>query len=272
MPELPDVEGFRATLAEHAVDHRIRDVEVVDPGVLHGTGPEALDDALTGRTFRQADRHGKWLLARTDGPTLMLHFGMTGELRWSRPGEPRHRYDRVVLAVDGGELRYRDMRKLQGVWLASDQATVDHALAGLGPDALAVSRDAFEEALSGHRGAVKPALTDQSVIAGLGNLLVDEILWRARIHPSEKLRDLTPERVGRLHDRMREVLRSSVRAGRVPTRPTWLTGVRDDRDGSCPRCGTPLSHGKVGGRSTVWCPHCQPAPGRALPGRRGRPG
>ncbi|HEY8452107.1 MAG: DNA-formamidopyrimidine glycosylase family protein [Micromonosporaceae bacterium] len=258
MPELPDVEGFRTVVAEHGTGRRVRRVDVIDAGVLHGVQPRELDRALSGRRLREPDRHGKWLLARTDGPTVMLHFGMTGDLRWSPGGEPRHRHDRVVFVTDDGELRYRDMRKLQGLRLAPDEHAVAETLAELGPDASTVSRRQLDAMLDGRRGAVKALLMDQSVIAGLGNLLSDEILWRAGIHPRTPCRDLTPHQRDRLHRALRGVLRASMPAGRIPPRPSWLTGVRDDPRAACPRCGTPLRRDRAAGRTTVWCPRCQP--------------
>ncbi|TDV43091.1 Fpg/Nei family DNA glycosylase [Actinophytocola oryzae] len=260
MPELPDVETFRRVLARHAVDRPIRRVEVADPGVLRDVGTRRLRTVLRGRRFEQPRRHGKWLVAPTvDGPVLVLHFGMTGSLRWATDGEDRHRHDRVVLTFDEGELRYRDMRKLQGVRLVADEAALDRLLSGLGPDALDVSREEFVETVGGLRRTVKTALVDQELVAGLGNLLADEILWRARVHPRCSCARLGRRELGGLHTAMGAVLRQAVKDGRVPPRRNWLTGHRDDPDGTCPRCATPLHHGRVGGRGTVWCPHCQPA-------------
>ena len=99
---------------------------------------------------------------------------------------------------------------------------------------------------------------DQAVIAGLGNLLTDEICWQARLHPSRPVAGLEPDEIRRLHATMRRVLRTAVRHGRVPGLPRWLTRVRDDPDPSCPRCGTRLARGRAGGRTTRWCPRCQP--------------
>jgi formamidopyrimidine-DNA glycosylase len=262
MPELPDVEGFRRVLAASAAGHRIADVEVSDAQVLRGVSARELADSLRGHTFGEPKRHGKWLLAGVDGDDLavLLHFGLTGSLVAAKPGEPRNRYDRVVFVLDDGELRYRDMRKLKGLHLARGRGEVDRLLDGLGPDALSVSRDELRELLSSSRRQVKPALTDQSVLAGLGNLLADEILWRARLHPKRRCDGLSAAEHARLHGRMETVLHQSVEAGRVPPRKSWLTGRRDEPAGSCPRCGTTLSHGRAGGRSTVWCPHCQPSP------------
>ncbi len=259
MPELPDVEGFRAVLAEHAVGHRVERVDVADTGVLRGVTARQLNDGLRGHRFGRPRRHGKWLIARTDGPAVLLHFGMTGSLRWLDSGAPLDRHDRVTFVTGAGELRYRDMRKLQGITLARDHPEEDQVLAGLGPDALDVTSEQLDQILQGRRAAIKATLIDQKAIAGLGNLLADEILWRACIHPRRPARSLTAQERHELHSQIRRVLHAAVRAGRVPPRPSWLTGARDQQHSSCPRCRTPLRRGRIGGRTTVWCPQCQGA-------------
>lgn len=260
MPELPDVEGFRRELASCGQGHRIDRVRVDDPGVLRGVSERRLRRELQGRRFREPQRHGKWLIARTDGgPAVLLHFGMTGRLVCESPREPAHRHDRVRFDLSGGNgVRYRDQRKLQGLRLAGSEDAVAHTLAGQGPDAASVRRAELRELLGGRRARVKSVLMDQSALAGLGNLLADEILWRARLHPARRADRLTDEETGRLHTAMRRALALSVRAGRVPDRASWLTGHRDRPDGHCPRCGAGLRRGKVAGRTTVWCPRCQP--------------
>ncbi len=256
MPELPDVAGFCRVRSAHTGDP-VRRVDVLDAQVLRGVGARELDERLRGRSFAAPRRHGKWLVAPLEhGPVLLLHFGMTGALRWATGGD-RHRHDRVVFVLDGGELRFRDMRKLQGIRLAGDEGEAGEILAGVGPDATGVGRDELA-ALLRRRRQVKTTLTDQSVLSGVGNLLADEILWRARIDPRRRGDQLSTEDVTRLRARMRTVLRRSVEAGRVPPRTTWLTGRRDEPSGACPRCGTTLRRGRVGVWSTVWCPKCQP--------------
>lgn len=265
MPELPDVEEFRRVL-ERARGREIRAVTVCDSGVLRGVNASRLERALRGRRFAEPRRHGKWLLAPTDGgPVVAFHFGMTGGLTLcapDAPDAPAHPHDRVVFALAGGKLRYRDQRKLKGLRL-EDRASADRLLSQLGPDAAAWTRRDVDAALSGRRARVKTVLLDQSAVAGLGNLLVDEILWRARIHPARRACDLTAAERGRALAGTRRVLRTAVRDGRVPPRGSWLTGRRDRDAPDCPRCGTALRHGRVAGRSTYWCPRCQPARGTA---------
>ncbi|MGV9449943.1 Fpg/Nei family DNA glycosylase [Streptomyces sp. NPDC003635] len=258
MPELPDVEGFRRVLEECAKGRAVRRVEVRDAGVLHGTSARGLREALQGRRFTAAQRHGKWLLARTGGPTVLLHFGMTGQLLCAHPDDEVAPHDRVLFTLSRDrQLRYRDQRKLQGLWLAHDESEVGALLEGQGPDALTVGRGEFDSALAARRGSVKTALTDQSVLAGLGNLLADEILWRSGLRPTSPTSALTETDRRRLYTQMRRTLRSAVPTGRVPPRDSWLTGHRDDPTPTCPRCGTPLNRTRVGGRGTVWCPRCQ---------------
>ncbi len=259
MPELPDVEGFRRQLAETLPGQRIRRVQVRDPGVLRNTSAVALGRRLDGRRFDSPRRHGKWLLLPTDGPTLLVHSGMTGHPHYAADGAAREPYERLVIALDRGELRYADLRKLRGVWLAESDEDVARVTGPQGPDALGISLRAFRDLLSGRRGRLKPTLMDQSVIAGLGNLLTDEICWRARIAPTRPVAGLAGDDVRRLHAAMVPVLRTSVRHGRVPGLPRWLTGVRDEPDPSCPRCGARLAHGRVAGRTSLWCPRCQSA-------------
>ncbi|MER6840218.1 Fpg/Nei family DNA glycosylase [Streptomyces platensis] len=258
MPELPDVEGFRRVLSTCG-RRCVTDIEVRDAGVLRGVTGRRLRKEGEGRRLGKAWRHGKWLFAPLDGgPTLVFHFGMTGSLWCCSPDEPFAVHDRLVLTLDGARsLRYRDQRKLQGVQLA-DEAAVGRILERLGPDALAVDRTQLTDLLSARRGAVKSALMDQAVLAGLGNLLCDEILWRARVAPRTPARDLSATTYRQLHAAMGRVLRTSVRAGCVPPRRSWLTGRRDDSESLCPRCGRRLCFGRVAGRRTVWCPHCQP--------------
>lgn len=270
MPELPDVEHLRRRLAKAAAGRRIEQVLTTDPGILRNVAASDLDRALRGHRFGQPERHGKWLIAWTTGPAVLLHFGMTGDLQWAPGSAGRHRHDRVVFVLDQGELRYRNMRKLGGLWLAHGTGEVEAVTARLGPDALAVDRAEFRERLGRRRGGVKSALMDQTLVAGAGNLTVDEALWRARIHPAARIEELSSAQRDRLYRALRRVLETWVeRFGDLPR--GWLIHVRGRPDGACPRCGTPLARTVIGGRTTYFCPRCQPptsVPRRGAP-RRG---
>ncbi len=252
MPELPDVEGFRRYFNRYAADTRIVSVEVRDPKMLRGVSARAFEGSLKGRRFGRAGRHGKWLMAPAGEATVLVHFGMTGLLHYTSADAAPHRHDRVVFKLDGGTLAYRNMRRFGAVGLGADDASIAKVTGPLGPDALGLTEAELGELLGSRRGALKPALMDQALIAGLGNLLVDETLWRARLHPRRDARP-QPATLRRLHAAMQGVLRESLPHARIPRLEGWLTGVRDERGARCPRCGTRLRRGQVGGRTTVWC-------------------
>ena len=258
MPELPDVEGYRRSLASTLPGRRVCEVDVRDAGVLRNSTPRTLCRQLKGHRFTEPRRHGKWLILPTDGPILLMHSGMTGRPYYAAEDQPEQGLERLVIGLDRGQLRYTDLRKLRGVWLAADDEELAGVMGEQGPDALRLDLRSFADTLHGRRGALKPTLMDQSVIAGLGNLLTDEICWRSRLNPSRPVRSLDEDDVRRLHSAMKRVLRTSVRHGCVPSLPRWLTRVRDDPEPTCPRCGTRLTRGRIGGRTSLWCPRCQP--------------
>jgi formamidopyrimidine-DNA glycosylase len=262
MPELPDVEHLRRTWARDTAGRTIRRTVVTDPGILRGdVTPDVLDAALRGRRLEEPDRIGKWLLARTDGPTVILHFGMDGGLRWAESPDGRHRHDRVIFVTDAGEMRFRNMRKLGGLWLAHDEGALGTVLAQVGPDALVLEPREVAARLRTRRGQVKSALMDQALLSGVGNLIADEILWQARLHPKRRLRELTDRGVLDLARVTRSVLREAVdRYDYLSRKRSWLNHVRGRPGAACPRCGTPLERTVAAGRTTWFCPACQPAP------------
>ena len=264
MPELPEVEQWRRVWARHGRRRRVERVVALDPAILRNASPTELDDAMRGHRLEEPGRIGKWLIAESTGPSLLLHFGMTGDLSWNADSAGRHRHDRVVVELDEGELRYRNMRKFGGVWLARDRPEVEAVTGPLGPDALTLDRGPFLELLARRRGRLKAALMDQTWIAGVGNLVADEVLWHARLHPARPMEDLRPSERDVLTRQLRRVLTRWVEGyGSLPK--GWLIHARGP-GGSCPRCGEPLERIVVGGRTTFFCPKCQPE--RSPPGAR----
>jgi formamidopyrimidine-DNA glycosylase len=264
MPELPDVEGYRIALAEQLAGARIRDVRVLDAGVLRNATVEAFRDGLTGSVFQTVIRHGKWLELATDGPTLLIHNGMTGRPYFieTTPADGTStdvdRDDRLIITTEQGELHYADLRKLRGVWIVEGGAAATAVIGEQGPDALDISAVAFLEALQNRRGALKSALMNQQVVAGLGNMLSDEICWRAHLHPAQTANTLEDDELRKLHRVMRTTLRTAVGHGQIPRTRSWLSSTRDREAAGCPRCGTTLDRSQIGGRTSIWCPHCQP--------------
>ena len=256
MPELPDVEGYRRFFERYALGKAIKGVSV-DTGILRNSTPQGLGKSLHGRHFGRPVRHGKWLRCPTDRPVLLLHFGMTGELVWSGDEPQRHEHDRLFIELTDGELRYRNMRKLGGVWIARHEREADDIIGPIGPDAYDVSKGEFLESLDKRRGSIKATLMNQRFVAGLGNLTVDEVLWQARIAPRRSVASLGDRDREVVHAKVRKVLEESIRVGRVPARKNWITGARSGDEPSCPRCSRGLNRTRVGGRTSYWCASCQ---------------
>jgi formamidopyrimidine-DNA glycosylase len=266
MPELPDVELYKRRLDAHALQRKIDAVAVSDARILGDLKQAHFVERLKGNRLERSRRHGKHLLVQLarDG-WLTLHFGMTGDLRYVEPPDAEVSYDRVRLSFAGGSLVYVNRRMLGRLGLADD-ADAFIAAAGLGPDALDPAFDlaALSAALDGRR-EVKAVLMDQEVVAGIGNLYADEILFQARLHPKTPGRSLSQARRKALLGNIEEVLQTAVDcgAGAEPLLeclpPSYLLPQRHD-GGACPRCGSKLATLKVAGRTSFYCPRCQPAP------------
>src|SRR6266436_6399732 len=259
MPELPDVERFKRYLDATSLYQRIADVEMRSAYVLKGISGKELARRLKGRRFESTRRHGKHLFARTDGGTwLRLHFGMTGSLRYFKGEEKAPPHTRVlfVFAKDY-RLAFDDQRKFGQVGLLED---VDEFLRkrALGPDALDIDVAEFKAKLARHRGAVKSILMNQRLIAGIGNIYADEILFHARIHPATQIARLGEKTVCKLFRATRYILKKAIDAkanvDRMPK--SWLL-PRRGKVGKCPRCRGELRSATIGGRTAWFCTQCQ---------------
>lgn len=260
MPELLEIEAYRRLFEEHAVGRVVREVDAPDDWYLkEGLSANGLRDALIGDRFVAARRHGKLLLADLDrGPTVGLRFGMTGRLivderqalehfeYGSDRAEPA--WDRLVVHFDdGGDLRIRDPRRLGGVLIEPDTSK-------LGADAATLEEARLRHVVGAGRAPLKALLMNQQRVAGLGNLLCDDVLFRAGIDPRREARSLDASEVRRLHRAIRRSLEVLGRRGGSHTgnlQPERRPG------GVCPRCGVQLRREPVGGRTTYWCPEDQ---------------
>jgi formamidopyrimidine-DNA glycosylase len=259
MPELPDVEIFRRRVESKALNQAIERVEVAAPALLEGVSGRALARALLHHRFALTHRHGKHLFVRIDpGDWLVLHFGMDGDLAYYGGTGERPRFAGVVFDfVNGSHLAYVSARKLGRIALAHDP----HAYAAkkhLGPDALALDRKTFIALARRSRVAVKTWLMNQEVIAGVGNIYSDEILFQARLHPKRLLGTCSEADLGRLFDCMRRVLRAAIAARADPARmPRHFLLPEREAGGSCPNCGAPLRTLRAAGRTSYFCARCQ---------------
>jgi formamidopyrimidine-DNA glycosylase len=254
VPELPEVESARALIAERALGRVIAAVDDTDSYVCRPHAPGELSTALVGRSLTEANRIGKSMWMETDGgPALGLHLGMAGRIVVddASAGDPAPYdgapvlWDRFTLEFeDGGRLVLRDKRRL-------GRAVLDPDLSRLGPDAAQVTRDEFRERVGRGSGPLKARIMDQSVIAGVGNLLADEALWQAGLSPVRPAGELSDSELDGLRRAVRAATRSAIQQGGVHTGKV----IVDRRRGQlCPRCGAELRRESVGGRTTFWCP------------------
>ena len=244
MPELPEAERARRAI-ERVLDREIVAVDDSDTYVCRPHAPGEIADALTGRRLTAAHRRGKfmWVETSDDGPDLGLHLGMAGRIAVDEP--PHTPWDRFALEFAGGSrLALRDKRRL-------GRAVLEPDLEHVGPDAAEVTKRDFAARIGRGRAPLKARLLDQTAIAGVGNLLADEILWQARISPRRRTDTLEPGELDHLWRTTRRVLRTTIRRGGAHT-----GDVNEHRHdgGACPRCGTPLHRARIGGRTTYWCP------------------
>ncbi len=265
VPELPEVESYRL-LAETALGRTVARVEIRDPRYLRGDLPaRRLSALLRGTTFTAARRRGKLLIldiAAPDGAPsphrLGLRFGMTGRLAVDgrmgvgdllySPVRTDPAWDRFALRfADGGRLVMHDPRLLGGVSLDPDEDA-------LGPDATTITPRELSAALEGSAVALKARLLDQARVAGIGNLIADELLWRAALSPGRRAGSLTSDEVRRLHRQLRRTL--TLLTDRGGSHTGDLMDFRQP-GGRCPKDGAELRRSTVGGRTSWWCPHHQ---------------
>jgi len=260
MPELPEVELAR-TVLERALGRPITSVDDNDAWVCRPHPPGEIARALVGGALTAAHRQGKTMWCETagrdgsPGPHLGVHLGMGGQIvvdghvgptgpEHRNPGARKPEWDRfTVNFADGGQLRLFDKRRLGRVRLEPD-------LDALGPDAETIGREDFRKRVGRGHSAIKARLLDQSVLAGVGNLLADETLWQASVSPSAPADELGPQALDHLYDSLESALKAAIANGGVHTGE--IIRFRH-ADGACPRCGAPMVHGTVGGRSTWWC-------------------
>jgi formamidopyrimidine-DNA glycosylase len=247
MPELPEAERARGAL-ETVVGRRIARVKDDDTYVCRPHAPGEIGDGLVGHELASAHRRGKFLWLETaDGPVLGLHLGMAGRIVVD-DNDDVSPYDRFAVQFDDGtRFALRDQRRLSRAVLNPDFSHV-------GPDAADVGRDEFRRIIGAGHMAIKGRLLNQQAIAGVGNLLADEVLWQAEISPQRLTSELSDDELDRLRRELRAAVRYALRHGGVHAgRFVEIRG----REGRCPRDGHALERGVVGGRTTYWCPACQ---------------
>lgn len=272
MPELPEVETIKRSLAPRLLGKRIEDLEVLLPKAVKGIPPEEARARLRGQVIGGLARRGKYLLLElAGGDRLAFHLRMTGQLLLRAAGSPREAHTHLIFALSGhAELRYADLRKFGGFHYLGPGSPPPKGLADLGPEPLG---GGFTPAylaglLAGRRGPLKGLLLDQRRIAGVGNIYADEILHRAGLAPTRPAASLGAPETERLFRAIRDVLAEGI-AHRGTTMRNYVDGdgrpgeyqerlrVYGRAGGPCPDCGGEIRRLVVAGRGTYYCPACQ---------------
>jgi formamidopyrimidine-DNA glycosylase len=273
LPELPEVETVRRTLKELVLNKEIQAVSVFWPKMVKRPDEvEQFKDALMGQTIRDIGRRGKFLIFYLDDYALVSHLRMEGKYRLTSQEEAIEKHTHVIFQfTDGTELRYKDVRKFGTFHLYQKGSEFTEApLSHLGPEPFS---EEFTETLLAKKLAktnrkIKSTLLDQTIVVGLGNIYVDEALFRSGIHPEREAASLTKAEIAILYQEIVSTLSEAVAKGGSTIR-TYLNTqgemgmfqlelyVYARKGEPCKRCETPLEKTTVGGRGTHFCPSCQ---------------
>jgi formamidopyrimidine-DNA glycosylase len=257
MPELPDVEVFRKE-AEKCKNSEIESFRKNDARFVKLSDND-FKNRLKGKKFNQVIRRGKYLFMIAGKETaVILHFGMTGTLRYLKSDEEEPKYTRCSFGFKNNnslhvmsrrKLGYVDLTDKMNEWIKSKE---------LGPDALDIEKEDFLFSLKSRKSKIKTVITDQSVLSGIGNEYADEILYQARIHPAESSNRLSDQQKNRLFDEIQKVLKTAVEkdAGVSKFPENYLLPSRSKGE-DCPACGGMIKIMKISGRTTYFCPSCQ---------------
>ncbi len=273
MPELPEVETVRKTLTKLILDKTIENITVYWPKIIKNPlEVEQFIDALKGERIVDIGRRGKFLIIYTKKYALVSHLRMEGKYGLYQKSEPFDKHTHVIFHfTDDTELRYRDVRKFGTMHLyVKGEEFAREPLVHLGPEPFSAdfTVDYLQTKLSKTNRKVKPALLDQKLLVGLGNIYVDETLFRAGIHPERLASSLTKKEIFLLHREIVATLSEAVEKGGSTIR-SYVNSqgeigmfqlellVYGRKDEECKRCGRTLIKTTVGGRGTHYCPHCQ---------------
>lgn len=260
MPELPDVEILRRYIENTSIGQKITSACIENTRLLR-TPASNLQAAMEGKSFAECTRHGKLLFVKTEGGSyLVLHFGMTGNLKYIDRTEEKPTYTRMLIKFGNGHfLAYTSIRMLGLIDLAEsvDEYVQKHHL---GPDAIAkeLDFDRFKEIFGRSRSNAKSALMDQKKLAGIGNIYSDEILFQAEIHPTAKIDELSDEKLRNLFRKTKQVLKEAIDydADSREFPESWLIPHRTKGE-DCPKGNGKIDRIKVSGRTAYFCPACQ---------------
>jgi formamidopyrimidine-DNA glycosylase len=259
MPELPDVEVYKRYMNATSLHRRILAVNVRNRKILKDISPAKLRRRLQSCSFQSTARHGKHLFVKTDTDRwLMLHFGMTGSLRYFKNEQRADPHARIVIGFRNGyKLALVCPRLFGSVRLITSPVNFVSENR-LGPDALSIDCESFEKILQISTATAKSTLMNQRRIAGIGNIYSDEILFQSNVHPKTPTNELTVEQIRKIYRNMSKVLSIAIERKANPNHlPRSYLLPHRRKDGCCPRCHTAFACAKIG-RTAYFCPNCQP--------------
>jgi formamidopyrimidine-DNA glycosylase len=260
MPELPDVEVFRRYVNSTSLHQNIELVEVRNGKILGGVSALKLQSTLKGRRFESTRRHGKNLFVGLDGGGwLLMHFGMTGRLKYFKDMDQDPPHDRFLISFENRYHLAFDCQRMFGkVDLIEDLEEFVREKK-LGPDPLELNSSSFRERFEGRKGSVKSALMNQQVVAGVGNIYSDEILFQAHLYPGTRIERLDDAALEKLFQETRRVLKTAIERGANPQMIPDHFLLSHRREGEkCPRGNGEIRKIKAAGRTAYYCPACQP--------------
>jgi Formamidopyrimidine-DNA glycosylase len=259
MPELPEVESFGKYLDRTSLDKTIENVEIKSPELLQNVDANDLKEKLEGHKFKYTKRYGKYTFTCLNSDFwLILHYGMTGRLKYFKGQDEAPHYDRLLITFeDGSHLAFDDPRKFGKINLASSVEDFVKEKE-LGPDATEIDPKTFKQIFERKKGAIKSVLMDQHIIAGIGNIYSDEILFQACIHPKAPANKLNNAQIERIFKVMKMVLETSVekRIAKEELPDSFIIPHRR-KNGKCPNSDIKLKTIKVSSRTAYYCPECQ---------------
>lgn len=258
LPELPEVEFFRSYI-EQCLFLEIKGFEIRDEKFFV-TNVKDFKKKLIGNQFHSVDRRGKFLVVNLQlyNLKLVFHFGMTGDLSYIKSGTPEENYIRILfLFLNGHELRVIDQRRFGKVYLVESVDEVK-TIRNMGPEPLEINEKEFLEISDKHRRrTVKSFLMDQSIIAGIGNIYSDEILFQAGVRPDRKVMNLTEEEKIRTFNKIKEILKKVVKADADLNKFKNFLLIYRKKGANCPICGGEVEILKMSNRNSYYCPRCQ---------------
>jgi formamidopyrimidine-DNA glycosylase len=262
VPELPDIEIFKRYIDATSLHQKISNIEVRNERVLGAVSARKLQSTLKGHTFESTRRHGKNLFVELDdGGWMLMHFGMTGSLAYFENPDDEPPHSRLLFAFENGyHLAFDDARMFGKVDLIGEPEDYVQERE-LGPDPLELDATSFRERLRGTKGGIKATLMNQKMLAGIGNLYSDEILFQSRIHPQTSVAQLDDPTLQNLHKETLRVLNKAIDQEAYPQElpDSFLLSHRQE-GASCPRGNGQIQKLQAAGRTAYFCPDCQHAP------------